>query len=104
MSKPIRVDAVARQELTASARRYEGERSGLGSEFLDAIDEAMTRVARLGPDCRPAFGVPPELGVMRVRAKRFPFAVVFIELPRIIRVIAIMHERRRPGYWQDRLK
>lgn len=49
------------------------------------------------------FGVDPELGVRRVRAKRFPYAVVFMELPKAIRVIAIMHERRRPDYWKGRL-
>ena len=104
MSKRIRIDAAAREELSAAACWYEEQRRGLGRELVDAIDEAMSRVARLGPDCRPVFGVDPDLGVRRVRAKRFPYAIVFIEMPRTIRVIAVMHERRRPGYWKARLK
>jgi hypothetical protein len=64
----------------------------------------MKQVARSGPECRPVFGVNPDLGVRRVRTKRFPYAVVFIELAERIRVIAVMHERRRPGYWKDRLR
>ena len=104
MTKPIRVDAAAKAELRAAARWYEEQREGLGRELISAIDEALVRVARLGADCRPVFGVDPDLGVRRVRAKRFPYAVVFIELPKTIRVIAFMHERRRPGYWRDRLE
>lgn len=72
MSKRIRIDDAARQELRAAARWYEEQRRGLGQGLVDAIDEAMSRVARLGPDCRPVFGVDPELGVRRVRAKRSP--------------------------------
>lgn len=104
MSKPVFVDADARAELRAAARWYDSQQAGLGDELISAIDDAMVRVSRLGPDCRPAFGVDPELGVRRVRAKRFPYAVVFIELPKSIRVLAIIHERRRPGYWKARLK
>ena len=95
MTKPIRVNAAAKAELRAAVRWYEEQRNGLGRELVWAIDEAISRVARLGPDCRPVLGVDPELGVRRVRAKRFPYAVVF-------RVIAVMHERRRPGYWKER--
>jgi len=58
---------------------------------------------RVRAHCRPVFGVDPELGARRVRTKRFPYAIVFIELPKTIRVIAIMHERRRPGYWKNRI-
>jgi plasmid stabilization system protein ParE len=102
MSKPIRVDAAARAELRAAARWYDRQRAGLGRELIAAVDEAMQRMSRLGPDCRPVYGVDPELGARRVRTKRFPYAVVFIEQPKAIRVVAIMHERLRPGYWQER--
>jgi len=104
MKKPIRVDRDAREELRATARWYDKQRRGLGEVFLAAVDEAMQRVARRGSDSRPMFGVDPELAVRRVRTKRFPYAVVFLELPNTIRVIAIMHERRRPGYWLERVK
>jgi plasmid stabilization system protein ParE len=104
MTKPIRVDGAAKTELQAAARWYEEQREGLGHELVAAIDEAIGRVARLGPDSRPVYGVDPELGVRRLRAKRFPYAVVFIELPKVIRIIAVMHERRRPGYWKGRLR
>lgn len=34
----------------------------------------------------------------------FSYTLVFLELKEDIRVIAVAHLRRRPGYWLDRLK
>jgi toxin ParE1/3/4 len=42
-------------------------------------------------------------GARKLLLQRFPFAVVYRELPSIIQVLAIAHGRRRPGYWKDRL-
>ncbi len=100
MTKPIRVDAAAKAELRAAARWYDGQRPGLGPALLTAIDEAMTRMERLGADCRPVFGVDPDLGVRRVRVKRFPYAVVFIELPKGTRSTNRVGDRR-PGSWRS---
>jgi hypothetical protein len=34
---------------------------------------------------------------------RYLFFVVFRELPRKIQIIAVVHAKRRPGYWASRL-
>jgi len=34
----------------------------------------------------------------------FPYAVVFLEMPEHIWVVAVMHMKRRPGYWRERLE
>lgn len=103
MTKPLRLERAARDELRSSVRWYEDQRPGLGDDFLDALESAFERVTRLGIDCRPVFDVPADIGARRVRLDRFPYAVVFIELPDHIRVLAIAHDRRRPGYWINRL-
>jgi hypothetical protein len=36
--------------------------------------------------------------------RRFPYAVVFLELETEIRILAFAHKRRRPAYWQQRLR
>ena len=33
----------------------------------------------------------------------FPYAVVFMEKPEHIWIVAVMHMKRRPGYWRERL-
>lgn len=102
MTKPVRLVPEARAEILGTATWYERQRSGLGDDFMAAVDEALARIGRLGPDCRPVVGLPSELGARRVMVRRFPYLVVFVEMPRAIRVLAVSHARRRPGYWERR--
>jgi toxin ParE1/3/4 len=51
----------------------------------------------------PPPGVAPEVGARRVLVRGFPFGLVYVELEEEIRVIAVAHSRRRPGYWRDRV-
>jgi len=36
--------------------------------------------------------------------QRFPFRVIYIELPDAMWIVAIAHCARKPGYWKKRLK
>jgi hypothetical protein len=47
--------------------------------------------------------VSADLDVRRCPVRRFPLALVFIEMPDEIRILAAAHGRRRPGYWRSRL-
>ena len=101
--KPVRLDLEAEEELSEAVRWYEKQRPGLGLELLAEVDDAITR----SPEWHGAYQlvpyVAPKLGIRRILLVRFPFAVVFIELPEEWRVLAIAHQRRRPGYWIGRL-
>lgn len=35
--------------------------------------------------------------------QRFPFFVIYLDDPDVIRIIAVAHSKRRPGYWKNRL-
>jgi hypothetical protein len=74
--------------------RYERQREGLGRELLAEVDAVLAAIAR-SPIYRQ---VARELGVGRAAARRFPHAIAFIELTTVVRVLAVAHERRRPGY------
>lgn len=103
MTKPIRFAREARRELLEAGAWYQRHRRGLRDVFLAAVEEALERVGRIGPHIARVPGVAPALPVRRVLVHRFPYAIVFIELPTRIRVLAIAHQRRRPGYWRGRL-
>jgi|SRR5579872_2457094 len=45
-----------------------------------------------------------EFGTRRIVLRRFPYLVVFRETTSGIEIIAVVHGRRRPGYWRDRLE
>jgi toxin ParE1/3/4 len=102
--KPVRVEPEAKEELAAAAEWYEERREGLGLELLAEVDTVFGAIARR-PGRFPLYPrVAPELGVRRATARRFPYSIAFIDLATVIRVLAVAHEKRRPGYWVGRLK
>jgi plasmid stabilization system protein ParE len=102
--KRVRVEPEAKQELAAAAAWYERQRKGLGYELVAEVDAVFAAISR-SPDRFPLYPrVAPELGVRRAAARRFPYSIAFIELPAAIRVLAVAHEKRRPGYWVGRLQ
>jgi len=100
---PVRVEPEAREEIRDAARWYEEREIGLSKRFLDELEAALEaietmprRFARV-----PDLDVPVE--VRRALLHRFPYAVVFVLIPTVIAVVAVMHVKRKPGYWLYRL-
>lgn len=101
--KPIRVEPEAREELAAAAAWYETRREGLGHELIAAVDAVFAAIARR-PTGFPFYPqVSAHLQVRRASTGRFPYSVAFIDAGPAIRILAIAHERRRPGYWVGRV-
>ena len=102
MKRPLRLDREAEEEIEAAWSWYEERRPGLGREFLLAVEEAL-RLLEDDPVSLLVAGVSEQLGVRRVLVHRFPYSVVFVDLPKERRVLAIAHGRRKPGFWRERL-
>jgi hypothetical protein len=103
MSKPVRLDGAAGLEIEAAAAWYEGKQSGLGLDLLAETEAAKQRLMASPSACPRVPGVPVDLDVRRCQVRRFPYCLVFVELPDHLRVLAFSHARRRPGYWRRRL-
>ena len=87
----------ARTELIESIRYYESQQPGLGRRFLEAIMEALRRIQAHPGRYRVVFVI-----WRQCRIPRFPFGIIYRVADRRIEVIAVMHLRRKPGYWQHR--
>lgn len=89
----------ARRELRAAARWYERQQPGLAARFLDEIASVITLLSE-HPELNPIWrdGRPYRRAVV----EQFPYLVFYVELEDQIRVLAIAHARRRPGYWLRR--
>ena len=37
-------------------------------------------------------------------SETFPYAVLYVEKPDHVLILAIAHFKRRPGYWRERLR
>jgi plasmid stabilization system protein ParE len=83
---------------------YEGRREGLGLEFFDEIDATIRRILEFPRLGAAVPRVPPDLPVRRLAVRRFPYHVVYLETAEELRILAVAHDRRRPGYWQTRLR
>lgn len=104
MTKPVRLDAAANQEIDAAVAWYEERLAGLGLELLAEIEIAKRRLAAAPATCARVRAVHPELNIRRSQVHRFPYSLVFVVLPDELRVLALAHSRRRPGYWRRRLR
>jgi plasmid stabilization system protein ParE len=94
---PVEFHPEAVRELDESFRWYEAQALGLGDEFLTEVDRAVSAVQRR-PRTWPVFH-----GQIRRRlVHRFPYALIYEHDGSVIRVLAVMHLHRRPGYWRNR--
>lgn len=104
MNSRVRFEDEADAEYRNAGRWYEDRRTGLGVEFFDAVDVAVSRISDLPRTGERVPRMPAELPVRRLAVKRFPYYVFYLETPPEIRILAIAHDRRKPGYWKSRLK
>ena len=76
MTKPLRFDDDAAEEMEEAAQRYEARRANLGRDFLAAVRAVTDRIAERPATWLLAPGIDPKLGVRRCLLRRFPFAVI----------------------------
>lgn len=88
----------AAAEVDEGAKYYEERVPGLGLLFLAAVEEASEKVLA-NPEAFQLVGDEIRHKVIR----RFPFSLLYVIEPDRIRVIAVAHQKRRPGYWSHRL-
>ena len=91
-------------EVAEAAAWYESQRAGLAAEFLGEIDRGLSMLMTRPASFPRLVDVAPDLEIRRMLLPRFPYAVVFLQLPNEIRVIAVAHARRQPGYWLGRVR
>jgi hypothetical protein len=81
--------------LLASAEWYELERSGLGGEFIEAVDRVTDSIAE------SPFRYPVVYrDARRAQVERFPFGVFFVIRDKVVYVFSVSHLHRNPSRWQ----
>lgn len=97
MPKPVSFLTAALAEAEATAAWYAERDPQVADAFLNELDRAVAAVSRT-PATWPLY----LHGTRRYRLRRFPLALVFQADGATIVVVAVAHERRKPGYWQGR--
>jgi plasmid stabilization system protein ParE len=88
-------DAAA--ELEEAAIFYEAAQVGLGRAFGLQVERVVDRI-KVFPESGAPFGGAARAAIVR----NFPFWVVYRVLDTEVLILAIAHQRRRPGYWRKR--
>lgn len=96
--KPFIFHPEARLELTAAGRYYAEKSPGAAQHFYAEMDEVIAETCAR-PALRRMFDPPAR----RHFGSTFPYAIIYVDRPSEIWIVAVMHFKQRPGYWRERL-
>ena len=86
----------AKEELEQTILFYKKQQAGLEKRFIEAAEDSINRV------CRNPLLYRKIDDARKCRLLHFPYAIVFRIKPAQIEIIAVMHFRKQPNYWQSR--
>jgi plasmid stabilization system protein ParE len=84
-------------DLAEAVDYYEAQLSGLGHEFVAAVEQQLERIVE-----NPAMYQVLHRGVRRAVMRRFPYGVFYLVEEAVV-VLAIEHQARDPEHWKQRL-
>jgi toxin ParE1/3/4 len=97
-AKTVKFHEQAEEEAIAAFDWYLDRSEAAASKFLTELDHAIEHIS-FSPSRWPEY-VP---GTRRFLLRRFPFAVIYREIPSHIQIVAVAHTRRLPYYWKRRV-
>lgn len=104
MSLAVSFHPEAESELRAEARWYDDRREGLGERFEAAVASIIESVL-LWPESGQVWSDLTREPVIRSRGVTdFPYRLVYFVTAEELMVVAVAHEKRKPGYWRDRVR
>ena len=88
----------ARSEVREIISYYNGQRDGLGFEFVVELRQTLTRIKHY-----PEAWSPLSPRVRRCRVNRFPYSVIYEVGDDSLIVAAIQHHHKEPYSWRSRM-
>ncbi|MCB1057216.1 MAG: type II toxin-antitoxin system RelE/ParE family toxin [Acidobacteria bacterium] len=85
------------RELFEASDFYESESNGLGSIFLETVENALERLRTY-----PLATTKLQGNQRKLVLPRFPYSIVLHLRGSQLRVLAVAHHKRRPRYWRRR--
>ncbi len=88
----------AEKEFYQAIEYYEERREGLGIDFAEEVYAAVFRAIQF-----PSAWIRISPRTRRCFVNRFPYGIIFQLSDNALRLLAVAHLHRRPGYWKSRL-
>ena len=87
-------------ELEDARSWYEARAENLGNEFLEEVDRGVQTIK----DSPTSWSwYDKAQNIRRFFIHRFPYAIIYRLTSSTIQIMAVMHLRRHPDYWKERL-
>lgn len=97
MSWRLVIDPLARGDVADARDWYDGQRAGLGGEFVDEVNAAVGRFRH-----QPLVHAPIHRTLRKAVVRRFPYVILYRVEGDAVTVVAVHHTSRDPGGWQAR--
>jgi len=97
VSLPIIFRPEALDDLAEAFQWHEEQRSGLGAEFMAAVDAKLEQVQARSKQFPRVRGL-----IRRAIVRRFPYGIFFVAHSEFVNVIAVMHHARDSKRWRRR--
>ena len=96
--KELTIRRDAELDLDETYRWYESHRDGLGEEFLSKVSESLHEKRKF-PHIFPVI----HKTIRRAFIDKFPYGIFYVEEVESIIVFAVLHARRSPKEWTQRI-
>ncbi|HEY0159229.1 MAG TPA: type II toxin-antitoxin system RelE/ParE family toxin [Thermoanaerobaculia bacterium] len=98
--KRVQLRRVAKRDLREAVHWYRSRDPQLASRFLDEVFRTIATLERFPNIGGPVFGIA-DPATRQLPVDTFPYQVVFKRYADRTSILAIAHERKRPGYWNE---
>lgn len=96
--KGVKFHSDAESEMNEAAEYYESLQKNLGIRFLESIRSVIHQI-RINPAIFKIIHNKTRFAQTSI----FPYGIIYREKDECLEIIAVMHLKRRPGYWKSRL-
>jgi plasmid stabilization system protein ParE len=98
MTNRLEIAPEVKQDLQEAYPWYEVQQVGLGDEFLDCVDRSVNSILS-----SPEPYALVHQGYRRALVNRFPYAIFYEKIKKVITVYCVFHTARNPEKWKQRL-
>lgn len=93
----VELRADAKFDLVSAHQWYEQQRSGLGRDFIQSVEDAIDRI-RVAPMMFPIV----HRGARQTLIRRFPYVIYYNVDGTVVEIVAVFHGHRDPSPFKDR--
>lgn len=95
----VRLEPPANDEFAEAAAYLTDQSSQAAERFVIEMAAAMQLLVQF-----PRIGTPLHGDMRRLLLRTFPYQLIYRVLGDEVRIYAVAHLKRRPGYWSERLR